>query len=80
MIKWNLDKIMTKYRINNKELGKILGKHETNIRIMRKHQTMPRINGDDLNKICTGLTKTIKEAYEIDIKIALTDLLEYIPD
>ena len=53
--------------MTNRELAQILGVHETSISRLKTSDTMPRIDGNTLERLCAALTCTPE------------DLLEYQP-
>jgi len=68
MLRWKLRQIMADRNMTNRELGKLVGIHETNISNMKRRDTMPRIDGETLEALCKALSCTP------------ADLLEYSAD
>ena len=67
MLRWRLREVMARKKMTNRELAQILGVHETSISRLKTSDTMPRIDGNTLERLCAALTCTPE------------DLLEYQP-
>ncbi len=68
MLRWRLREVMARDRVTNRELAERLGVHETSVSRLKTSDTMPRIDGEQLEKLCRAL------------KCTPSDLLEYIPE
>ncbi|AGY57036.1 helix-turn-helix domain-containing protein [Gloeobacter kilaueensis] len=68
VIRWRLREVMARKRITGRDLASALDLHETSISRLRASDTMPRLDGEQLNALCQALDCTPG------------DLLEYIPD
>jgi putative transcriptional regulator len=68
MLRWKLREVMARENMTNRRLSEIIGIHETNVSNMKRRDTMPRIDGETLEKICAALQCTP------------FDLLEYSPE
>ncbi len=67
MLRWRLREVMARRKMTNRELAQILGVHETSISRLKSSDTMPRIDGNTLERLCEALMCTPE------------DLLEYLP-
>ncbi len=77
MILWKLKTFMEKYRITNRELSFRLGKHENSISRLKNKETMPRIDGEELNNICMALEECLQEL-GVPKPVEIEDLVEYV--
>ncbi|WP_218082289.1 helix-turn-helix domain-containing protein [Anthocerotibacter panamensis] len=68
LIKWRLAEVMARQRMGGRELAKALGLHETSVSRLRNAETMPRIDGEQLNALCRAL------------QCKPGDLIQYVPD
>lgn len=59
---------MARKRVTNRKLAECLGVHETSVSRLKTSDTMPRIDGEQLEKLCRALNCTP------------ADLLEYTPE
>ncbi len=67
MLRWRLREVMARKKVTNRELAHLLGVHETSISRLKTSDTMPRIDGNTLERLCDALNCTPE------------DLLEYKP-
>ena len=72
VIRWKLNELMARYRLTNKALGAKLDRHETSVSRIRTAETMPRIDGHDLDRLCIALSELSGD------RITPADLLERI--
>ena len=79
MLRWRLRELMARGRITNRELAERLQKHETSISRMKNSDTMPRMDGDELNSLCNALTELFRERGQ-DVVITHVDLMAHFPD
>lgn len=79
MLRWRLREVMARGRITNRELADRLHKHETSISRMKNSDTMPRMDGDELNSLCKALTTIFRERGQ-DVVITHMDLMEHFSD
>lgn len=79
MLRWRLREIMARGRITNRELAQRLHRHETSISRMKNSDTMPKMDGDELNSLCNVLTEILKERGQ-DVVITHVDLMQHSPD
>lgn len=79
MILWKLKAFMDKYRITNRELSSRLGKHENSISRLKNKATMPKIDGGELNNICSALEECLQEL-GVPKPVEIEDLVEFISD
>ncbi|OWY63383.1 hypothetical protein B7486_53425 [cyanobacterium TDX16] len=79
MLRWRLREIMARGRITNRELAQHLHRHETSISRMKNSDTMPRMDGEELNSLCSALTQILRER-GLDVVITHVDLMEHFPD
>jgi putative transcriptional regulator len=54
-VKWHLNLIMARWHISNGDLAKQMGRHPTSISRLRTAKAMPRMGGEDLQKLCDAL-------------------------
>lgn len=80
MLRWRLREIMARGRITNRELAQRLHRHETSISRMKNSDTMPKMDGDELNSLCNVLTQILRERGQQDIVITHVDLMQHSPD
>jgi putative transcriptional regulator len=59
---------MVRRRITNRELSKLIGIHENSVSRLKAAETMPRLDGVQLNTLCVAL------------ECSPSDLLEYTPE
>ena len=74
VIRWKLNEVMARYRLTNDQLGKQMDRHVTSVSRLRAARKMPRMNGDDLDKLCSVLTGLAGEVVGVD------SLIEYVPE
>lgn len=79
MLRWRLRELMARGRITNRELAERLQKHETSISRMKNSDTMPRMDGDELNSLCNALTELFRERGQ-DVVITHVNLMDHFPD
>lgn len=79
MLRWRLRELMARGRITNRELAERLQKHETSISRMKNSDTMPRMDGDELNSLCNALTELFRERGQ-DVVITHVNLIDHFPD
>jgi putative transcriptional regulator len=79
MLRWRLREIMARGRITNRELAQRLHRHETSISRMKNSDTMPKMDGDELNILCNVLTEMLKERGQ-DVVITHVELIQHSPD
>lgn len=79
MLRWRLRELMARGRITNRELAERLQKHETSISRMKNSDSMPRMDGDELNSLCNALTELFRERGQ-DVVITHVDLMDHFPD
>lgn len=79
MLRWRLRELMARGRITNRELAERLQKHETSISRMKNSDTMPRMDGDELNSLCNTLTELFRERGQ-DVVITHVNLMDHFPD
>jgi putative transcriptional regulator len=80
MLKWRLREVMARGKITNRELAQELGRHEGSISRMKNAEQMPRIDGVELNDLCTALTRLFHSRGAVSVVITHKTLLEYFPD
>lgn len=80
MLRWRLREIMARGRITNRELAQRFHRHETSISRMKNSDTMPKMDGDELNSLCNVLTQILRERGQQDIVITHVDLMQHSPD
>ena len=68
VIRWNLNEVMARKRIRNKDLALVLGITETSVYRLRRTDEMPRLSPERLNGICAAL------------ECQPGELLQWIPD
>lgn len=74
LIKWHLREIMARYNVKAIDLAREMGVSNNAVSNLRKADTMPRIDGETLNKICLSLQRLSRE------DVTISDLVEFIPD
>ena len=79
MLRWKLNEVMARLRISNKELGAELQRHEVSVSRLRSSDTMPRLDGDSLNNLCTALTLISRRRGNVG-SIGPAELFEFTPD
>jgi DNA-binding Xre family transcriptional regulator len=70
--RWKLAELMARNKITNKELAEYLGMRPNSITDLRKADSMPRINGEQLDRIASAITALSK----IGETVCGVDLLE----
>jgi len=70
--KWKLAELMARHRISNKELAAYLDMRPNSITDLKRAESMPRINGEQLDRIAAAVTALSK----IGESIKGIDLLE----
>jgi putative transcriptional regulator len=61
MIRWRLRQVMADRQISNRALAEALGVHEASVSNMKRRDTMPRIDGTQLDALCRALNCTPAE-------------------
>lgn len=74
VIKWKLAEVMARYKISGTTLAKSLGVGTNAISNLKNATTMPRINGDRLNELCSQIEELSGQSF------ALSELMEYCTD
>ncbi|MGH2413545.1 MAG: helix-turn-helix domain-containing protein [Microcystaceae cyanobacterium] len=77
LIKWRLREIMARYNVKATDLAKEMGISANSVSNLRKGNTMPRLDGDSLNKLCNALNKL---ALDLDEEITPVTLIDYTRD
>jgi DNA-binding Xre family transcriptional regulator len=77
LIRWTLKEVMARYDIRAGDLAKTMGVSHNSIANLRKAKTMPRIDGESLNKLCNALNYL---AQDLTGEITPTDLISYTKD
>ncbi|MCC5618801.1 helix-turn-helix transcriptional regulator [Nostoc sp. CHAB 5836] len=77
LIKWRLKEIMARYDIRAGDLAKTMGVSHNSIANLRKAKTMPRLDGESLNRLCNALNYL---AEDLQGEITPTDLISYTKD
>lgn len=77
LIRWRLKEIMARYDIRAGDLAKAMGVSHNSIANLRKAKTMPRLDGESLNKLCNALNFL---AQDLTGEITPTDLISYTKD
>lgn len=71
MINWRLGEIMARHDITGLDLAKHLEMTPKAVSHLRRSKTMPRINGEALDKLCKALSELAGK------RITPTNLIEY---
>jgi DNA-binding Xre family transcriptional regulator len=74
LIKWRLREVMAKYNIKSIDLAQEMRISPNSVSNLRKGSTMPRLDGDSLNKLCNALNKL---ALDLDEEITPVTLIDY---
>ena len=74
LIRWRLREVMARYKIKAIDLAQAMGLSANSVSNLRKSDTMPRIDGDSLNRLCNCLNKL---ALDLDQEITPVTLIEY---
>jgi len=77
LIKWRLREVMARYNIKAIDLAQEMGISANAVSNLRKGNTMPRLDGDSLNKLCNALNKL---ALDLDEEITPVTLIDYTRD
>lgn len=77
LIKWRLREVMARYHIKAVDLAREMGISANAVSNLRKGDTMPRLDGDSLNKLCNALNKL---ALNLDEEITPITLIDYTRD
>ncbi len=77
LIRWRLREVMARYHIKAVDLAKEMGISANAISNLRKSDTMPRLDGDSLNKLCNALNKL---GLNLDGEITPITLIDYTRD
>ena len=77
LIRWRLREVMARYHIKAVDLAKEMGISANAISNLRKSDTMPRLDGDSLNKLCNALNKL---GLNLDEEITPITLIDYSRD
>jgi DNA-binding Xre family transcriptional regulator len=70
--RWKLAELMARHRISNKELAEYLDMRPNSITDLKKAESMPRINGEQLDRIAAAITALSR----INESVKGIDLLE----
>ncbi len=79
MLRWRLGEVMARARITNRELARVLGRHESSLCRLKAAETMPRIDGHHLDHLCNSLNHLYRNK-GVKIVVSPADLFEYIPE
>ena len=77
LIKWRLREVMARYRIKAVHLAEELGVSPNAVSNLRNSESMPRIDGSSLNKLCNALNKL---ATNLEEEITPNTLIDYTCD
>ena len=77
LIRWRLREVMARYSIKAVDLAKEMRVSPNSVSNLRKGNTMPRLDGDALNKLCNALNKL---ALNLDAEITPVTLIDYTRD
>ncbi|QDZ41585.1 helix-turn-helix transcriptional regulator (plasmid) [Euhalothece natronophila Z-M001] len=66
MIRWRLREIMARKRMSNNELAEKLQINRVSVSRLKNSETMPRIDGQTLEKICKALDVTPADLLELE--------------
>jgi DNA-binding Xre family transcriptional regulator len=70
--RWKLAELMARHKVTNKEMAEYLGMRPNSITDLKKADSMPRINGEQLDRIAAALSALSK----INEPVKGLDLLE----
>lgn len=77
LIKWRLREVMARYQIKAIDLAQEIGVSANAVSNLRKGNSMPRLDGDSLNRLCNALNKL---AIDLDDEITPVTLIQYTRD
>ncbi len=77
LIKWRLREVMARYQIKAIDLAQEMGVSANSVSNLRKGNTMPRLDGDSLNRLCNALNRL---AIDLDEEITPVTLIDYTRD
>ena len=77
LIKWRLREVMARYQIKAINLAHEMDVSANAISNLRKGNSMPRLDGDSLNRLCNALNRL---AIDLDEEITPLTLIEYTRD
>ena len=76
-IKWKLNEVMARHRIQGSDLAKYLNAVPNTVTNLKNAETMPRIDGKRLDELLNGLNDLAQNLDEDQI-ITDRDLIEYV--
>ncbi len=77
LIRWRLKEVMARYDIRAGDLAKAMGVSHNSIANLRKAKTMPRLDGESLNRLCNALNYL---GQDLEGEITPIDLISYTKD
>lgn len=77
LIKWRLREVMARYSIKAVDLAIEMKISPNSVSNLRKANSMPRLDGESLNKLCNALNKLAKD---LDEEITPMTLIQYVRD
>lgn len=79
LIHWRLGELMARHRIKGADLAEFLGVSNNAVSNLKQARTMPRITGETLNQLLTGLNQ-LADPLTKEALITLADLMDWVPD
>ncbi|NEP56833.1 MAG: helix-turn-helix domain-containing protein [Symploca sp. SIO2G7] len=76
LIKWKLAELMAKHRVTGRELSKVIGRTESAITKLKGAKELPRLSGNDLEKLLLGIERLADED-TLTRPLTITDLVEW---
>lgn len=77
LIKWRLREVMARYQIKAIDLAREIDVSANAVSNLRKGNSMPRLDGESLNRLCNALNNL---AIDLDEEITPMTLIEYTRD
>jgi DNA-binding Xre family transcriptional regulator len=77
LIRWRLREVMARYDIKAIDLAKEMKLSANAVSNLRRSNTMPRLDGDSLNRLCNALNEL---AIGLDDEITPITLISYVRD
>jgi DNA-binding Xre family transcriptional regulator len=74
LIKWRLKEVMARHDIKAGDLAKCMGVSHNSVANLRRAKTMPRLDGESLNRLCNALNSL---AQDLEGEITPVDLITY---
>ena len=76
LIKWKLAELMARHKVTGRDLAQRLGKNESSITRLRGAVKLPKLSGDDLEKLLLAIEQ-LADQETLTRPLRIEDLVEW---